>query len=42
MLAGCSEISINLIIVKYVQHVVTIWACNLPGVDFSSFIVPWG
>ena len=42
MFAGCSEISINVIIVKHVQHVGTIWACNLPGVDLPSFIVPWG
>ena len=39
MFTGCSEISIN-VIVKHVQHVGIIRACNLPGADLLSFLVP--
>ena len=41
MFAGCSEISVN-VIVEHVQHVGIIWACSLPGVDLLSFLVPGG
>ena len=40
-IAGCSEISIH-VIVKHVQHVGTIWACNVPQADLLSFSVPGG
>ena len=41
MFAGCSEISIN-VIVKHAQHVGIISACSLPWADLVGFSVSHG